>query len=230
MALTQTLLQLKTRVREEADMENSDFISDSELLSYINSSYAELYDLLVETYDDYYLTSAEETIAAGTSTLTLPATFYKLRGVDLKLSTNDYAALSKFNFNERNRLNSANFLFGSNSTTAASRYRLMGNTINLEPSDNAAGTYKVWYTPAITLLSTDTDTVDGVNGWEEYIIVDAAIKCLSKEESSTTVMERRKEALTRRIQKMASERDSGSPDSVQNVRRNHLIDGWDWDC
>ena len=39
-----TLAQLKELVRQRADQQHSEFVSDSELVSYINNSYKELYD------------------------------------------------------------------------------------------------------------------------------------------------------------------------------------------
>ena len=56
MATTMTLAELREASRQRADQENSQFISDSELNSYINQSYFELYDILVQSYgDDYYV-------------------------------------------------------------------------------------------------------------------------------------------------------------------------------
>ncbi len=202
-------------------MENSDFISDSELNSFINASYAELYDILVSRFEDYYTTTSTHTVTAGNTSFAVPADFYKLRGVDRQIgSSNDFYALLKFNFSERNwrnrRLNRT--LFGQSNVN----YRLVGNNVELVPNDHAAGTYKLWYVPAYTTLSSDSDTLDGVNGWEEYIVVDACIKCLEKEESSTTSFERQKTRLERRIEEMASMRDIEQPERVTDTQASQF--------
>lgn len=212
MSNTVTLSQLRTRCRERADMENSEFISDSELNSYINGSFAELYDLLVSKFEDYYTTSTTFTIASG-NTESLPSDFYKLRGVDFKIDANNWITVRKFNFAERNVLNNSLRRVGNRQL----QYRIVGSTLYIEPEDNAPGDYKLWYTPIYTPLSSDSDTVDGVNGWEEYIVIDAAIKMLAKEESSTTGLEREKAAMTRRIEAMAQNRDSGEPESITDT-------------
>ena len=49
-----TLASLRTQVRQTADMVNSTFVSDSELNQFIDLSYAELYDILTATCEDYY--------------------------------------------------------------------------------------------------------------------------------------------------------------------------------
>lgn len=59
---------------------------------------------------------------------------------------------------------------------------------------------------------------DGVSGWEEYAIVDAAIKALVKEESSATELAVAKAGLLTRITEEASARDIGSPPMVSDVR------------
>jgi hypothetical protein len=82
-----TLLQLKDRSRQRADMENSEFVTDAELTIYINGSIAELHDLLVASYgSDYFLSSTTFSTVAGTESYSLPADFYKLMGVDVQVS------------------------------------------------------------------------------------------------------------------------------------------------
>lgn len=215
MANITTLAQLRTRCRERADQENSEFISSSELLSYINASYAELYDILVGKFEDYYTTKTTTTIASGSSTITLPSDFYKLRGIDYQLDTNTWVAVGKFNFNERNTLNRSIVRRGAG--FRETQYRIIGDEIQIEPEDSADGTYRLWYTTLPTLLAAETDTVNGVNGWEEYIVIDVAIKMMAKEESSTAHLEREKAAMLDRIEAMAANRDSGQPETISDT-------------
>ena len=68
-------------------------------------------------------------------------------------------------------------------------------------------------------LVADSDAMDGVNGWEEYVVLDAAIKSLLKDESYEKVnaLEQRKGMMLRRIQDIMSERDSGAAARVNDV-------------
>lgn len=213
MANTVTLAQLKTRARQHADMENSTFITEPELLDYINGSYAELYDIVVGKFEDYYVVDTPFTITSG-NTEPLPSDFYKLRGLDYKIDANNFIALDKFNFRKRNILNRSTAYSGLNKYL---QYRIIGSNIVIEPEDNAAGEYKIWYTPVVTKLVNDGDLVDGINGYEDYIVIDVAIKMLSKEESSTTHLERQKEALLNRIEVAAQNRDYDQPESITDV-------------
>lgn len=209
MANNITLLQLKTRCRERSDMEDSEFVSDSELLSYINASYAELYDILVSKFEDYYTISSLFTIASG-NTQVLPTNFYKLRGLDFKLDANNWINVSKFNFAHRNILSRST----SRSRNRQAQYRVVGSNLMIEPESNAPGDYRIWYTPVYTPLAADSDLVDGLNGFEEYIVIDVAIKMLAKEESSATHLEREKDAMTKRIEVMSQNRDSDQPEKI----------------
>lgn len=317
-----TLSSLREQVRQRADMQNSNFISDTELDGYINSSYKELYDIVVSRFEDYYTTSSLFTISAG-NTEALPDDFYKVRGVDYNYGGSFYE-LRKWNFNDRNILDRPYNILSSRYIDYR-RYRLIGNNVQIVPEDKATGDYRLWYIPfatdmvvgvlatlttqdvtytsalglyedgnGITIeftsggtagaevvtvagqaisvqiedgVSTSQNVVDAItgdvtasalvtaqvagsdlqtqtvfgptnlsggivqvdgqtfNGWEEYIVIDAAMKCLVKEESDVSVLFGQKQALLDRIEKMASNRDAGEPEKVTDI--NRFTDDWD---
>ena len=55
-----SLSTLRLLARQRADMENSQFVTDTEMRRYINRGYAELYDLIVTSAnsEDYFLESS----------------------------------------------------------------------------------------------------------------------------------------------------------------------------
>lgn len=231
MSTTMTLLELRTAAKQRSDMVNSLFVSDAEWNSYINQSYFELYDLLVQKYgNDYYVAAPLKIPMDGTSlTYALPdgvlysgaAPFYKLLGVDLLLAgnasgNNGAVTLKQFNFAERNRYAVPNFQSFYGVTNL--RFRLQGNNIWFTPVPQGGQTVQLWYVPRMTTLVNDTDTADGVSGWTEYIIVDAAIKAMQKEESDVTVLFAQKQALVARIEAAAENRNAGSPATVADSR------------
>ena len=72
--MTITLAELRTQSRQRADMENSNFISDTELTSYINNSIAELHDIMAEAYgSEYFVTTTTFSVTSGDDTYSLPA-------------------------------------------------------------------------------------------------------------------------------------------------------------
>jgi len=221
MARTATLLELKTQARQRADQVNSTFVSDAELTSYINESATELYDLLVTSYETYYLTSQNVTVVSGTDTYALPTTFYKLKGIDFNPINppvgQSAITLMPYNFNERNRFvyTPAFNIVGLNSF----KYSVQGSNIKFIPVPSQGGTIVIWFIPYLGKMVLDTDTLDGINGWEEYVVVDAAIKMMQKEESDPQALMIQKEALKKRIEQSAPSRDAGFPKRMSDVRR-----------
>jgi len=212
--MSTTLGNLKTAARQRADMVNNNFVTDAELVTYINSSIAELHDLLVSCYGaDYFTTSTTTATVSGTADYALPADFYKLKGVDIKMSDQFYT-VKPFNWNERNR--NTDLSWGLISGPSI-RYRLVGSNLKLVPTPSSAHVMKIWYIPKATALVSDGDVFDDINQFSEYVITDAAIKMLQKEESDVSVLFAQKQALTARIQAMANNRDAEKPDSISDI-------------
>lgn len=223
MATTMTLTELIAAVRQRADMVNSQFCTDSELTSYINQSYFELYDLLVSRYgDNYYVKNPPYTFTTDGTTFQypLPSDFLKILGLDLALanSQDSFVTIKPFMFADRNRYAVPNFQSFYGVTNL--RYRLNGNYLWLTPVPAANQLLRLWYIPRMATLSAGSDTADGISGWTEYIIVDAAMKALAKEESDVSYLMADKASLIQRIEAAAENRDAGSPpkvaDSVYN--------------
>jgi hypothetical protein len=194
-----TLAQLRTRAQYESDNVNAGFVSSAEWTTYINASYEELYGLLVQAWgSDYYVATPYTFDTDGTNNLfALPSDFFKLLGVDLQVqASNLWVTLKPFAMAERNRFGLIN-----------------------SPVPMAGQTIRLWYVPTITALSGDSDsTVAILNGWEEYIVIDAAMKALAKEESDVSVLALRKAAILKRIEMEAEQRDAGMP--------AHIVDAY----
>jgi len=214
---TITLAQLRTKVRERADQVNSTFITDSELNGYIDLSYASFYDLLIEEENYYFGTTANiaASSVSATGTINLPSTFYRLVGIDDVTDPSRPLTVRKFNFAERNDFDEGYVTLSNYSDIF---YQLYGSTILLTPVSLAIKPYKLWFIPHRTVLSADGDTVDSVNGWIEWVIIDAAIKCMIKEESDIKALLQTKGEVYERIAKAKGKRDSVGPSKIARVR------------
>lgn len=215
MARPVTFGEMKLRARQRADQVNSTFIKEPELEQYINDSITELYDVLVQKFgSDYYIKDFEFQTVQGVRDYDLPADFYKLKGVDLIRGQQDRdVTLKPFMFIERNKRS----LFDN------FRYRIVGSQISFLQPDTSRS-IRLWYVPISERLVDDSDTFDGINGYEEYVIIDAAIKMLTKEESDTQVLMQQKMMMLQRIEEAADNRDEGQSDRVTDVRSIDLDD------
>lgn len=220
-----TLSELRTRARQRADMVNSQFVTDLELNNLLNKGLAELYDIVVNAFEDYFTTNLNFTVTTG-DTYNLPTDFYKLRALDFS-SNGQWLACREFQFNERNRSQTgANWLYGNG---PARSYRIMGDTLLLQPTANATGLYRLWYVPSPTELTTDSQTIPASLakfGWDEYIVLWAAERMLSKEESSVTDVQNERSELSVRIKQMAANRQVDQSSQIQDVTSTWTSDRW----
>lgn len=213
MARTVTLLQLRERVRQRADMQTSLFVDDSELNGYINDSIAELYDLVRESNgEDYYTTSTPTVmyLTSSVSVYALPSDFLSLKTIQLQNGSN-WINMERTNLK----------MIGLNTNYAGHyQYRLASSSIIFDPTPSSTGTqFRMHYVPASPVLTSDTDVWDGFNGWDDYVVVDAAIKCAIKgEDSIVSDLRIQKAALEARIRKMAPARDDANANSIIDVR------------
>lgn len=241
-----SLGQIRTLAQERADRVNSNFVTVPEWNSFINQAMFELYDLLVTADEEYFVATPAQFTSQpnnnqtflyplpdgqltftsgidGTTTFVAPP-FYKLKGVDLALQTanNAYVTINKFNFMDRNRFvfpNTASTIYGVFNL----RYRLLGNSIEFIPTPSANQNIRIWYIPRLTQLLKDTDiTTTGISGWLQYVIIRAAKYALDKEESDTTKLDQELAYLKLRIEETSTNRDTGQPDTITDIRQN----GW----
>lgn len=226
-----SLGQIRLISQQRADLVNSNFVTQSEWNSNINQSRFELYDLLTNVYENWFMAPPIQITTDG-QTIQYPLPdgilydrakpFYKLMGVDCGLANanNAFVTLSRFNFIDRNK-----FVFPNISSTFYGvfnlQYMLVGETLYFIPTPSAGQFLRVWYQPRLTQLLKDTDIADGVSGWTEYIIVDAAIKAMQKEESDVTVLMVQKQALIKRIEESAINRDISQPASISDVKSSY---------
>lgn len=220
MALTATLANLRQRAQQRADQENSTLCSTAEWNQWINDGWRELYEALIGWGQEYYLSSAPYMTTVGVDTYALPADFWRARGVDA-LVGGETLSLRSFMFEERNRYK----LSGTWRRGEAIYYRLRGSNIAFIPAPTVATTITLWYYPTPVTLVNDADTIDGVVGWDDFVVLHAARKAAVKEESLELAAELLSElqAQKQRIQDGAPPRDAGYPERVQDVV------GWGWD-
>lgn len=217
-----TLLDLRTRVRQRANMENSTFVTDSEVSSLVNEGIAGLYNLLIQARgQEYYSIDYVFSTVANQQIYDLPADFYQLLDVTAVIENHTHK-LIRYQMADMAALRDS----GMTSPATLPRYRLRGefNTttnvaqIQILPVPNQVFAIALYYVPAPVLLSADSDTCDGIAGFEEWVVLDAAIRCLQKEESDVSFLAAEREKVEMRIRYLRDDRDAGDAPRVQDVR------------
>lgn len=219
-AVAVTLGSLRAQIQQRTDLVNSNFILTPEWNSYINASANELYNKLTVAYGNGWVIAPPFTFQTDgiTDKYPLPQDHFKLLGLDVQVSnsTSGWLRVPKFNWNERNRFMTPYQIFYGIRTNL--HYHLYGTQLWIIPIPAAGQFLRVLYVPKYTKLINDTDVLDGVSGWEEYVICDVAIKALTKREQDPTIFMAQKSAMAVQIDEIAAERDIGAPGTVQDVR------------
>lgn len=220
---TVTLSDLRTRVRQRANMENSTFVTNAELNVYINQAIADLRDKMISKVgEDYFADEELYSLQSNVDTYALPNDFYKILYVEVKGDDGYYYKMRRFEVSERN--------FGAspiNYYIPDIRYRLRGNNIVFTPQNLIGGReVRMTYVPIPTELSLNTDTLQGYNGWETYVIVYAARMALVKEESDTSQLDAELLRLDGRMESMSDNRDQAEPARIYDNERRRDLSRW----
>ena len=210
-------------IRDRTDQVDSQFVTDAELVRYINSSWKQLYNKIVDINPSYYLSTYSVPTVAGTDTYALPADFFKVMGIDINLGANRAYTATPFNFNERNRRNYVGNI------TFDWRYNIQGNNVKFIPEVSSQANITMWYIPRPNNVTATTDTIDSIQGFYEWIIVDVSIKVLKKEESDVQEFVVEKRELENQMVDTLAVRDEGFPGritDVDNIQDIYYSDTW----
>lgn len=227
------LQQVRYLAMDAADMLGSNFITVPTWNTYINQSYFELYDLLTDTFEDYFLVPQPLLLISdgalnsfplpnGTNYITnnvAAPMFFKIRGIDCNLSgqANGAITIRKFQFINRNKYTWANLATGYPWLDQL-QYRVMDDRIYFIPNPPGNQNLYIWYIPRQSQLLQETDVMDGISGWTEYVIIDAAIKAMRKQNLDISILAAEKMAMIKRIEDTAANRDVGEPDRISETR------------
>lgn len=215
-----TLTQLIEKVRRRAGIEESAYItasentiSDTEITDYINEAASYLHQHLANSSEDYYTTKTQLTVSSGASSCNLPSDFFKLRALDLMTGSDGYREVLDYTVAERNDYRGYSGLYH---WPANVRYKLEGSTLTFIPTNSAAGTYHLTYTPQYTNLSSGDDTVSFPMNWHDYVVCYAAIQCLMKLQLPSDELKEHLTRLERMITRGAARR--GQPRRMLSLR------------
>ncbi len=218
-----------------ADKLNSEYLTVDEWNSNINQSIYAFYDILVSKFgDDYFFAPPMLLSLTGLLSYPLPdgsnyagaPACYKLNGVDLNISGQSASAnagwvpLARNNWSDRDRFTVFPGQAGTMFYGYQMSYRVMGSQLFVFPP-NTNTVLRLWYVPVMTQLLQDSDMLAfSISGWSEFIILDAAMKAMIKEESleKWNALSALKQEQMMRIETQAANRDVGQPNTVSNTR------------
>lgn len=223
MLRTISLGDLRGAALDRADVRGRpDRYTPAEVNEYINQSIAHLRDLLIQAKgDDYFSLFSDPpiSIVQGQQFYALPDDCYTILSVRVQLGPD---TTSTYILEPFNSLEEADLLMISASTAGAfMKYRITStNQIQLLPQGPTNALVFIRYMAPAPRLVDDADLFDGFNGWEEFVVLDAARKIATKGKEWETVNALKADiaVMTNRIKSLATRRDVGRPEVVADVR------------
>lgn len=222
--------QLAIDCRYKANMESSQFVTDAELNRYIDQACKELYDKLIDARGErYYVTTITTATTAGQSFVQLPADFYQL--INVRLNVNgSWVTLEHYeNIDLDVMLNAV-----TSAPTYPIRYRQSTSlptvsvpgglaSITMLPTPQAVFSVQIDYVPTYTAVTVNGDvSLDGINGWEEFVTWKVAAIMIGKEEGSPAFALQMLAREEKRVEALRDRRDAGRGFKVTDVRRDFL--------
>lgn len=203
---------IRARVRAKADQEGSTFVSDAVLNGWINDAIAELHGLLLQAFgEDYFEKDYTFNTVVNQEEYDLTTDFARLTGFSMKVDGSKWTPIRRYEKSERERLEN----LGSQST--GFRYRIRGAKLSILPKPSAVIACRMPYLPTAVVLATDVDVLTGYKGWEEFVVVRAAIECIDKEESDSTAKRADLARIAARIESEKERRDTNEPGRIVDV-------------
>lgn len=231
---------MRGQARAYADAVQSRNTTDAEANVWLNQWLAQLWGMLT-TLDPlrFKVTTTLTTTGAleydfadGTAFDPTAEDFMSIVGVDWMTSGGRFP-LSPYGFNDR-AVDSVSSPAVFAALAQNARYAVHGQGIDGDATRLVfdrrpqAGTYEVHYIQAPQDLAADGDTFDGVAGFEEWAVLNVAILIKDREDSDTTVLERRLARVESNIRTLGAARDSGRAPVPAKVfgRHNRGLRGW----
>lgn len=253
-----SVAELVSKVRSRSDMVGTTFVTDSEIVGFLNEGITDIHDLLISTLgEQYYTISQEMTVPAGSR----QATWYQgASGQTYYYGYSyygySYYELGGYYYNIPWRIWGISFLTTSGSDeielplerfetgnnrvirtqkdwdTTPPRYNWRQWGIEFDTATDKDQIIIVNYTPRPPVLSLTpganiTDSLPTyLDNYDDYIVIYAAICCLNKQESDTTVLQNMLSNKKHMLEQNTGPKDMGRALTLGNMRRERSLDDW----
>lgn len=166
------------------------YIDDATILEWLNQAWADLYDHLVKSGEHYYLKRDVYVTGPAVDSYPLPTDHYKTVGVSVQVN-GAWEPAHRFQFERRDDMTQ----FGGGAIWVWPfnlHYDLWGQNMQWREMPNGGYSVRHFYYPTAARMTLSDGAnppgsgsfIDGVNGWELYVIDWAAKKCAERDENA----------------------------------------------
>lgn len=178
MARNVDLVTLRTRVRDRSDTENeTQRFTDARINDYVNEGIAQFHARVLRARGQGFAeVSTFITTSIGVEIYALPAQLLELVKVYTKIDGVERVLETYEEFD-------TNYMSDPGSWGLyrdPSHYRIIGDNISLRPTPSEVRIVNIKYIATAVKLVADSNTVDGIDGFEEFIVAWAAQRAAIK--------------------------------------------------
>lgn len=168
-----TLASIKQQIKQQADIENGDFVSETELVNYINEGIDTAQKLVSSISNDtgYFLTQQTQDITAGKSLYTLPNDMFstKIKKVIYKKANDEIYTISRFRGETRiidmldadiDNVQNDDYRYLLIRDTTDTSTSLPKMRISPTPDTTVRGGLLIYYIRSAQILQNDNDRLD----------------------------------------------------------------------
>lgn len=183
MATYWTWAQIKTKLQAELDLQDEDFIPESELLGYTNEAIKEAEAEIHALYEDYFISFADITFDVTKENYDLPTDIYamKLRAI-IYNSNGQLFPIKRFtNWNKfRAYLDAKNYAQGEDYACLLVNKTAGSPQLYFQPVPKTGAKATVWYLRCANVLADDADICD-IPEFIAFITKYVKMRCYEKE-------------------------------------------------
>lgn len=170
--------------------DSSSFLEDSEMIDWYNWAQMETQNKLVQTFENWFVTSTAISIVAGTEEYSMPSGCLKILRVEDIKNPDNPIEIPPMSFNDKDR-NYWNTIIGrSSSVSELGNYAIKGNRIVFRPKPTFSNTQgvKVYYERRVDTIISATDSSIIPQEYHELIMWGVVENGLIKMEATAEAM------------------------------------------
>lgn len=211
-----TLTSMRTAVRERGDLPLVRKFSNAFIDREIQGSWAALHRVIETANEGYWDTSSTVTTTSGIAFVALPATAWKVKGLDVLIG-GDYREVRQVPTGVRNHWSVAD-------RGEPQAYRLTERGIDLFPTPGAAYTLRVTFARKVVALGGTAVDID--EEWADFVVWSTILKVSTSEERPTGDYIRARDVALEGVLAGVSGRKQAEPEYLILREVDELGGGW----
>lgn len=205
-----TVGQIKTLVAGWLDDPNKAYFTDSLLLTWINLAHREAQLKLLQAGQNYYEVPVETVTVSGQGDYVLPSDFVTEHRLEIVTSgtgvNENIKQLMPITTNQQN--------FYSKATGLPEVYSLKKDRFSLYPTPDAVYTIRLYYSPMVSDLGSDSDVPDVPEQFMEFVALIAGFHGFIKDDRAPNTLLQKKQEFDSLLKQMAADRTQDTARSV----------------